>query len=74
MGISYGYTLLTLAGIPLPMSEDAGFFLCLVLSTLVQGVLLWQYAARVQSTYVLAYRTFCDDFNGVESVAVPAAE
>ncbi len=74
VGISYGYSLLTLAGIPLPISEDAGFFLCLVLSSLVQGIFLWQYEARVQSTYALAYRTFRDDFNGVESVAVPTAE
>ncbi len=53
--ISYGDTLLPLVGITLPISEGGAFFLFYILGAACQGLLLWQYQAKVLTAYCLAY-------------------
>lgn len=53
--VCYGDQLLSLAGVELPMSADAAWLLFYVLGALVQFLLDWLTASRVQTAYALAY-------------------
>ena len=55
--LCYADTILALAGVALPMSADASFFLFYILGSLAQLLLLWQYQAKVSATYDVAYHT-----------------
>ncbi len=55
VAVSYGDSLLSMAGIVLPISENAAFFLFYALGAVCQGLLLWQYQGQVLTTYCLAY-------------------
>lgn len=58
--LCYGDTILKLAGISLPISEDGAFFLFYLLYALCQLVLHTLFWGRVQTTYALVY----DDLQG----------
>lgn len=60
VALCYGDTMLQAVGISLPMSADGAFFLFYVLGILCQGLLLWQYQAKVSTAYGLAYKALCD--------------
>lgn len=51
----YGDLVLPLLGVTLPMSSDAAWLLFYVLGAVAQFALEWQFCARVQTTYALAY-------------------
>lgn len=53
--LCYGNTLLKLAGVTLPVSEDVGFFLFYGLYALCQILLHSLFRGRVQATYALIY-------------------
>ena len=57
VALSYGDAILAAAGITLPMSGDASFFLFYVLGAAAQLALLWQFQAKVSATYAEAYQT-----------------
>lgn len=60
VALCYGHTLLQAMGLSLSISNDAAFFLFYVLGTVCQGLLLWQYQAKVSATYGVAFKTLCN--------------
>lgn len=57
--ICYGDTLLALAGISLPMSDTAAFFLFYILYLAIQFFLFYCFRNRLEMTYIAAYDAIC---------------
>lgn len=55
--LGYGDVLTGALGIPLPMSEDAAFFVSFLLHGACQLAIAWWFASRVAVTYATAYDT-----------------
>lgn len=55
LAVSYGDSILSYLGITLSLSTAGKFFLFYILGGALQALLLWQYQARVLTTYCLAY-------------------
>ena len=53
--LCYGDALFSLAGIPLPMSGEAAYFLFYGLFLGVQFLLVWKLRSRVEVSYALFY-------------------
>ena len=53
--LCYGDSLLPMVGIPLPMSEDAAYFLFYGLFLVAQFFLVWKLRSRVEVSYALFY-------------------
>ncbi len=70
--VCYGDALLSMIGISLPISADAGFFLFYVLGILLQGILVWRYQDVLSTTYCLAYDTCRESIAPPEPVPEPA--
>jgi len=55
VALCYGDSILGALGVTLPMSAEAAHILFYALGIVCQGLLLWQYQAKVSATYALAY-------------------
>ena len=56
VAVTYGDSLLALAGVSLPISADAAFFLFYGLGVVCQLLLLWRYQAKVSTAYAVAWQ------------------
>ena len=61
VALCYGDTILSALGVPLPMSPEVGYLLFFAAGIFCQGLLLWQYQAKVSATYALAYEILSAD-------------
>ncbi len=55
VALCYGDSILPALGVALPMSEEVAYILFMALGLVCQGLLLWQYQAKVSATYAIAY-------------------